>query len=223
VSYFETVSAMWEGLEVVSNLIARGAILEKLYLQISPASETERSAQEQFTNAILKLYVTILKFFSKARNYYDFGTFRKLARSVVQTPNSSVGVYIDKLEKSRMNVEACAHLMDSSRSCNMSGNLLRLESMLKLMDEPMHRSASQLSDLKDFLKEEERKMLFRWLSNIQHRQHHKTVGRDFLSKSGQWLIDKPQFMEWKNESSSSMLWLHGIRKSDLNFANLTFD
>ncbi|TVY64249.1 Ankyrin repeat domain-containing protein [Lachnellula suecica] len=210
VGYFEIAGAMLEGLEVVTNLISRCAILEKLYLQTSSASETEKSAQGQFTSAVLKLYVSILKFFSKARNYYDHGTFGKLARSVVQTPSSSIGVHIDKLEKARINVEACAHLVVSSRSCNMSGDILRLESLLRLMDEPIHRSANQLSDLKDFLKEGERKTLFRWLSSIQHKQHHKNVGRDFLSRSGQWLISKPEFVGWKKESASSMLWLHGI-------------
>lgn len=60
--------------------------------------------------------------------------------------------------------------------------------------------------------ESERRNLLKWLSTIQHVNHHKTMGKDILSGSGNWLLLKKEFVEWRKESSSSILWLHGIRK-----------
>lgn len=60
--------------------------------------------------------------------------------------------------------------------------------------------------------ESERRDMFKWLSTIQYATHHKTMGKDFLLGSGNWLLQKKEFVEWRKESSSSILWLHGIRE-----------
>jgi hypothetical protein len=68
----QTFGAMAEGVELVSNLITRYTIVEKLYLQRPSA------AKDQLTQAILRLYSTVLIYLSKAKSYYQrntFGTF----------------------------------------------------------------------------------------------------------------------------------------------------
>lgn len=60
--------------------------------------------------------------------------------------------------------------------------------------------------------ESERRELFKWMSQIPYKTHHKTVGKNLLPKSGLWLQQKTDFIQWRKSSSSSILWLHGIRK-----------
>jgi hypothetical protein len=59
-------------MELVSNLITRYAIFEKLYLRTTTGSEAEVEAEGkcQLTQAILKLYIAVLKYLSNARRYY---------------------------------------------------------------------------------------------------------------------------------------------------------
>jgi hypothetical protein len=59
---------MLEGMELVSNLITRYAIIEDLYLQ------TTSAAKDRLTQPLVKLYAAILKYLSKARRYYDRNT-----------------------------------------------------------------------------------------------------------------------------------------------------
>ena len=66
----QTFGAMADGVQHVSNLITRYAILEKLYLQ----ANTVAMAKDQLSQSIVKLYTTILKYLSKARRYYDRNT-----------------------------------------------------------------------------------------------------------------------------------------------------
>ena len=66
--------AMAEGMELVSNLITRYAIFEKLYLRTVTGSVEEVAAQDQLSQAILKLYIAVLKYLSNARHYYDCHT-----------------------------------------------------------------------------------------------------------------------------------------------------
>jgi len=59
--------------------------------------------------------------------------------------------------------------------------------------------------------ETERRELFRWISEVPYKDHHQLIGKDFLPKSGQWLLQKETFIEWRNARSSSVFWLLGIR------------
>jgi len=69
---------MIEGLELVSRLIARFANVEELYLQGISAQ------RDQLEQCITELYVAILSYLSKAREYYDRGTARKSTVSILR-------------------------------------------------------------------------------------------------------------------------------------------
>lgn len=60
--------------------------------------------------------------------------------------------------------------------------------------------------------ESERLEVFKWMSQIPFKTHHRTMGKDLLPKSGLWLLQKIEFIQWRKSSSSSIIWLHGIRK-----------
>lgn len=66
----QTFGAMVEGMEFVSNLITRYAIFEKLYVRTVTRSEMEDEGKNQLTEAIIKLYIAILVYLSKAKRYY---------------------------------------------------------------------------------------------------------------------------------------------------------
>ena len=52
--------------------------------------------------------------------------------------------------------------------------------------------------------------ILRWLSPEPYIQHHKQTKQDILTGTGQWLLSDPIFKKWKDDSASSILWLHGI-------------
>jgi hypothetical protein len=66
----QTFGAMIEGIELVSNLITHCAIFEELYLQTAITSGAEPGVTDRLAQAILMLYVTILRYLSKAKRYY---------------------------------------------------------------------------------------------------------------------------------------------------------
>jgi hypothetical protein len=64
----QTFQAMLEGVELVSEIITRYTIVEKLYLQ------RDSSVKDRLTLAILKLYTEVLVYLSKAEKYYQKST-----------------------------------------------------------------------------------------------------------------------------------------------------
>jgi len=49
-----------------------------------------------------------------------------------------------------------------------------------------------------------------WFSDIKYWLHHKITCKDLLENSGNWLLEKNAFKQWKDGPASSVLWLHGI-------------
>jgi predicted ATPase len=68
----------------------------------------------------------------------------------------------------------------------------------------------QLSDLHDNLGKQSRIKILNAISAISSQAHHKAASKDRLKGSGKWLLEKEIFQDWRSESASSVLWLHGI-------------
>lgn len=65
---------MAEGMEFISGIITRYAIFEKLYPQTSTGSAVKAEAEQQLSEALCKLYSTVLQYLSKAKRYYTLNT-----------------------------------------------------------------------------------------------------------------------------------------------------
>jgi N-terminal domain of NWD NACHT-NTPase len=78
----EMFGAMAEGMEFVSNLIARYEIVERLYLR------NTSTITDQLSQNIIKLYASVLAYLSKAIRYYAHGTGGKYT-IVLQTSSAS--------------------------------------------------------------------------------------------------------------------------------------
>jgi hypothetical protein len=61
--------------------------------------------------------------------------------------------------------------------------------------------------------EKQRKTILTWLSDAEklpYLKHHKENKKEILEGTGQWLLNDEVFKRWKDDSASSLLWLHGI-------------
>lgn len=58
--------------------------------------------------------------------------------------------------------------------------------------------------------EQKRKDVFKWISTIQYREHHRALSKELLPDSGEWLFESHEFTEWERSDKSSIFWLHGV-------------
>ncbi|KAL7270204.1 hypothetical protein RUND412_007099, partial [Rhizina undulata] len=56
----------------------------------------------------------------------------------------------------------------------------------------------------------ERSKILEWLSRVPFENHHFFIRPFRQDATGKWLLQKRDFISWKDSSSSSILWLHGI-------------
>ncbi|KAH0362119.1 hypothetical protein KCU65_g8285, partial [Aureobasidium melanogenum] len=80
--------AMAEGIDLVSAMITRYAVVESLYLL------EESTLRAQLTSGITKLYVSILRYLSGAKTYYNKSTTRRVVEGAVKSSHDLVEVPI---------------------------------------------------------------------------------------------------------------------------------
>lgn len=227
---------MLEGLGLVTNLIARYAIVEDLYLR------EHTNAAGQLSASLIQLYAAILTFLGKTYRFFGQNISMRMLKSTftlsdnglehllrdieqkqVQVDRSSLLLQADRQKSIEVGVlETNIQALDISQSLDASRNTMlsenatmrkKMEILLQLSSElngPVHRIALQLSDIEDKLDVSRRARILSWLSNIPYEQHHQNSRKGRLLDSGTWLLRKLEYLSWRSSSFSSILWLHGI-------------
>ena len=57
-----------------------------------------------------------------------------------------------------------------------------------------------------------RRKILEWLSPGDYEETHERHFRKRFQSTGQWLLDDPRFISWRDEAQSRLLWCYGARK-----------
>jgi len=108
----------------------------------------------------------------------------------------------------------------------------RLQQLLHALDEPVKRIDYNVQDIidrldsqyygrlliscllmiKDLLIDDERCKVLTWLSTVKHIENFKFSIDGLIPGTGIWLLATDKYRNWRNSSSSTLLWLRGDRK-----------
>ena len=57
-----------------------------------------------------------------------------------------------------------------------------------------------------------RREILRWLSSDDFEGTYERHFKKRFENTGQWLLDDPRFINWRDSAKSSLLWCYGARK-----------
>ncbi|KAL5391936.1 hypothetical protein PMIN04_007501 [Paraphaeosphaeria minitans] len=213
----QTFGAMAEGVEFVSDMVTRCAIIEDLYLQGTSEAKT------QLEQAVVKLYTKILQYVLKARRYYSTSTAGRLASGIIHTPGMVVEDRLHSVSKAYTNVSECMRLVEAEDDKQVKESLEKIQDRINMLaienrkllysilnDMGVVRMSAQVSDLHTSLQDSTQERVIQWLSNIPYLNHHRAKTKDCLPGSGNWLLKNSEFLHWKSSTAPAMIWLHGI-------------
>lgn len=183
-----------EGLEQITKLIAQCKVLEDLY--------SRSAGNTGFDEALLGFYVAILTFESHAIQIYRKSTASRVI-SAIKLPSNKLQDGLKMVWVKHQRVADCTRLIDAQY-------IRHFEDILRQFKQPIVRSATILQDYQDSLELRERETLLRWLSTVPYRKHHKLKLSERLEGSCEWLLNSTDYIQWKDSSASSILWLNGI-------------
>ncbi|KAF8853835.1 hypothetical protein BDZ45DRAFT_64299 [Acephala macrosclerotiorum] len=192
-----------DSLEDISRCICRCTLLERLYLNSSAA------ATHELRVSLVKTYGAILHFLFTAKRFFNANTGIRIIASAFKGKADHQSL-LDETKKFFDEVEKWALLVSREDSSTQD---LELRELLKRYNEPVLQMSSWIEGIHDNLEQKKRQEILNWISEkqtIDYFKHHKENKRDILKGTGQWLLQDPVFKNWKDDSASSLLWLHGI-------------
>ena len=229
-----------EGLEMVCKIVARYAAIEKLYLCQSASVETllENSIVKLYTS-ILVFFYKCRKHFDLGFAQRLARSITQLPEQLASKHLEKIAVNDRNVEELTRIIDSERAQLYGSRQLSMIDKIdnlgsdierlqigsretaSKLESFLASFQGPMVKTVEQISTPRGSLAhsktesemKEERLEILQWLSAVHYEKHHQSISKALLKGTGSWLLGKPQFVEWRTSSVSSVLWLHGIRRS----------
>lgn len=93
---------------------------------------------------------------------------------------------------------------------NISDSSTRFDILLAAIKTPLNRVLVDVNGLAKSLQNNERARILKWLSSIEYLKYHNENQRSVLDGTGKWLPAHSIFTSWRETSTSSILWLHGI-------------
>ncbi|KAJ3492943.1 hypothetical protein NLG97_g5047 [Lecanicillium saksenae] len=223
VSDFETYGFVLNSVERLVHLISISSIFEYQYLR---AEHRGFDYYDNLSQAVMRLYTLILAYLCTVLRYYQLGTATRHLKSMV-TSKASMEQRYEPIDSAPVTVDRLAKLADAektntvlqevnaaSRGLQHNSRLAQdIEQFLHELKAPISKVMTDLESINDGLEREMRIKILKAISAIPYPHHHKAARKGRLDGSGLWLFKKTAFQHWQNESTSSVLWLHGITGS----------
>ncbi|OBS15059.1 hypothetical protein FPOA_14076 [Fusarium poae] len=209
-----TYNSVLERTVDIEETICRNAIIERLL------KDFQSQTAEKLNRALVELYASILAYLAKAKSYYEQNSLKRVLKHGVLA-SSDLESAFTAISEAQKHVDRCATNFGLSVTINIDKILClhhkdqleshaELKRMLKDFDAPIKRWDEALHNITDQLHRERRNGILRWMSDEPYEKHHVQARSEVLEGTGKWLLHDPTFLRWKNESASSILWLHGI-------------
>ncbi len=208
--------ALLVGLEKVSHLVSRCNMYEALY-------RTSMQGEEALTDlerSLVGLYTVILEFLATASRFVaKCGPLR--AVHAVFNPDE-VAKFVEDCEKQALSLEAaasnCERALQQHAHTAHSADIAQLQLLLAKLHAPLVRVDDHIEALLVRSSESERCAILQWVSSIPYESNHFAAKKGRTHGTAEWILAHSKFREWRATSASTLLWLHGIRKSPPAYA-----
>lgn len=205
----DQMGSLLVGVEIITRLVNRCRIYE-VYLQRTHAGP----AATNLRSSLVKLYTIILSFLALSDRLFDKSTGMRAIHAVFQ-PNATADLMKQCSELGKeVDIDARNCWQEDNKiisdKLGLSGG--QVQRLLEELHQPIVRTDSRVAYLWDVGDRTERSRILIWISPIPFEENHDMARKGRTAGTGDWLLVRPQYLEWRSSSSSTILWLHGIRK-----------
>lgn len=178
----------------------------QLYEILLTAKETSQQARRNLRQALIELYIVILKFLATAIRVYE-------KNSIQRTFAAWTSDALLRFEKDCQDLEIRAE--SEARNCDRSAfsEILTVLQSLPVIQDFADSISSKITLTWELLQEKEMGAILAWVSGIPYEDHHKAACKDRTENTGGWIFKEKRYQEWYTSQDSAVLWLHGIRQS----------
>ncbi|RDW64353.1 uncharacterized protein DSM5745_09764 [Aspergillus mulundensis] len=203
--YFERDALAHEGMLMMSVLVPRYTVFERLYLG------EESQIKKLLASEIVRLYSRALTFVTKLKRYYEKGTAKRIIGGVWSY--DQLEALMKEVKAQQVIVDDLGRLVDSEYArdaANATQNSVEdLRKALSDIQGPTKLIQDGMVDLVKNLKKQQEIGILNWLSPVSYDRYHQGLRVARLKGTGLWMFDQQQYKDWRTSSESSILWLKG--------------
>lgn len=196
-------------LEKIEHLVFTGNVYERLYLP--SAAQVDENIKNRLRSSLVDLYSKVLFSIAQCIKLSETGSVMRALR-VATSPNQLSNL-IEALQNKGEAVNDVAGICEKVQLESFHRNIPNEFQYLRdILNRQIVRIDSMLSYLwtRDIIGD--RGKALHWISEIPYESDHQFARRNRLEGTGEWLLQEPRYREWRDSSSATIFWLHGIRK-----------
>lgn len=194
VDEIQKYSSIFEGVEIISELIARYGEVEKKQL-MGKAS----IFKSQLSDRLTKLYVAILEFLADAKSFYSRSTKKRFVRSLVPSTTPAPDERLASVEKIEAGLRSIVDRVEAESHVNL------LVSNTKQLNSLHHRLD------KDDIRRVREQLLPRLKPTFTNNIFERALAARHEG-TAMWVFQNEEFISWMRQDHSEhakFLWIHG--------------
>ena len=196
----ETSAVIFQQLDRVSQLIARYASIETIYVG------TNVRVEDQLCNAVCGVYVSILMFLSKSIKYLRANPAKRIAYGAFTAVVSEAAKDIAEADQ---RASLALQVASSERLENLNKQVSEVKLHLEVFDDDVSRLSQIEMVQAKTVKGSEFSTVCSWLSTTRYADHHQSNYEALVDGTGSWLKKNQRYEDWWSASSSSIFHIHG--------------
>ncbi|KAI5839408.1 hypothetical protein DFP73DRAFT_634605 [Morchella snyderi] len=224
-AYTRDMQRVMEGIELVVRSLCECHFFERLYLG------TRLELGDELRKSLVKFYISVLRFLVYGKDYLSKSTADRVQASFF----SELSRLMDDMQtllgdvKSKVNT---IHMQwEERRHDDISDQLAQIRQVITTLEAPpdnaelkdtveklyedvegeaMRHALSPIGVLSHMWITGKRRLdILQWISDVPFGDHHTFNSQRRQEDTGHWLLENKSFLEWRNSSDSSILWMRG--------------
>ena len=201
-NHMDRLRVLFEASGTLIDTLTRCAAIETSF------RDKDLSDSDHFEDTIVDVYVAVLEFSAAIVSQNRMKIVRRVLTSINSLAEQPLQEFTTKLNSKGENLRKWTEVVEHQyRKLEMKDLDEKVVSTLDSIEE----LTQQVSSIKSTILSAEEHNILEWLSEYDFSASHTSAASRRESGTGDWILDSPQYGEWKT-SECSLLWLHGICK-----------
>jgi hypothetical protein len=169
-------------------------------------------AREVLETALVLMYIAVLRLLAAALHLYNKNPASRTLRALLDP--AKVTDLLAECQTHETLVDIEAGNCERARSAAQHEQLHEsLHVLLRAFQAPFMRTDARVADVWERSNATQHAAILCWTSHVAHEDMHGAARHGRTPGTAEWLLAHERFVEWRNCSASTILWLNGIRTS----------
>jgi ankyrin repeat domain-containing protein 50 len=204
----EQMTAALAVVEVSSRLLLQCRIYEDSFTadKLDLKDFVGKDCLQRFNKDLVRLYVVILRSLTHILRLTPKHGVKKAIHAVLDP--GAIKNRLSEINEAEIVLLTQVHICNTRISHTSSQSF---ERQLQGLQSQLLKVNGDVTSVLSWTQQAKRRVLLRWCSNVSYNDHHHYITSNRTKGTGEWVLQRNEFIEWLDSPLNSVLLLYGIR------------